>query len=87
VTERPRTTSHAPSSTASEPTDRRTLEASFHAAIVKTYERARDEANYSAGLLLRMVTEKGGLATARQLLHNPAVPTDSRPCGSGVAWT
>ncbi|WP_199733531.1 AAA domain-containing protein [Micromonospora sp. BL4] len=49
------------------------LEAVFHAAMVKTYERARDEANYNAGLLLRMVTAKGGLATARQLLANPAV--------------
>lgn len=51
----------------------RELEAVFHAAMVKTYERARDEANYNAGLLLRMVTAKGGLATARQLLANPAV--------------
>ncbi|MEU4550753.1 AAA domain-containing protein [Micromonospora violae] len=51
----------------------RELEASFHTAMVRTYERARDEANYNAGLLLRMVTAKGGLATARQLLANPAV--------------
>ncbi|MFY1598359.1 AAA domain-containing protein [Micromonospora sp. WMMD737] len=53
--------------------DRRALEAAFHEAMVRTYERARDEANYHAGLLLRMVTEKGGLATARQLLHHPLV--------------
>ncbi|MEH0972202.1 AAA domain-containing protein [Micromonospora sp. CPCC 205546] len=53
--------------------DRRALEAAFHEAMVRTYERARDEANYHAHLLLRMVTEKGGLATARQLLHHPLV--------------
>lgn len=53
--------------------DRRALEAAFHKAMVRIYERARDEANYHAGLLLKMVTEQGGLATARQLLHNPVV--------------
>ncbi|SCF41544.1 Protein of unknown function [Micromonospora purpureochromogenes] len=54
-------------------TDRQPLERAFHQAMVRSYERARDEANYHAGLLLRMITEKGGLATARQLLRNPAV--------------
>ncbi|MBQ1074706.1 AAA family ATPase [Micromonospora sp. C31] len=53
--------------------DRRALEAAFHDAMVRTYERARNEANYHASLLLRMVTEKGGLATARQLLQHPVV--------------
>ncbi|MFE9205651.1 AAA domain-containing protein [Micromonospora sp. NPDC007230] len=53
--------------------DRRVLEAAFHEAMVRSYERARDEANYHAALFLRMLTEKGGLATARQLLHNPGV--------------
>ncbi|MEH0980889.1 AAA domain-containing protein [Micromonospora sp. CPCC 205556] len=56
-----------------ETADRRALEAAFHEAMVRTYERARDEAHYHAALLLRMVTEKGGLATARQLLHHPVV--------------
>ncbi|SCG43418.1 AAA domain-containing protein [Micromonospora halophytica] len=54
-------------------TDRRALEAAFHHAMVRVYERARDEAHYQATLFLRMVTEKGGLATARQLLHHPVV--------------
>ncbi|MGC5020344.1 AAA domain-containing protein [Micromonospora sp. DT47] len=69
VTGRP-SAGQAPSG--SEP-EGRELEASFHAAMVRTYERARDEANYNAGVLLRMVTAKGGLATARQLLANPSV--------------
>ncbi|MFI2712101.1 AAA domain-containing protein [Micromonospora sp. NPDC018662] len=56
-----------------EAADRRALETAFHEAMVRTYERARDEAHYNATLLLRMVTEKGGLATARQLLHHPVV--------------
>ncbi|ASW54751.1 AAA domain-containing protein [Plantactinospora sp. KBS50] len=56
-----------------EPLDQQRLERAFHQAMVRIYERARDEANYHPTLLLRMITEKGGLATARQLLRNSAV--------------
>jgi hypothetical protein len=35
--------------------------------MVRVYEQARDEAGYNATLFLRMITEQGGLATARQL--------------------
>ncbi|MET8356364.1 hypothetical protein [Micromonospora sp. NPDC005171] len=62
-----------PDEAETETADRRALEAAFHEAMVRTYERARDEAQYHAALLLRMVTDKGGLATARQLLHHPVV--------------
>ncbi|MCI4064495.1 AAA domain-containing protein [Micromonospora sp. R77] len=62
-----------PDEAESETADRRALEAAFHDAMVRTYERARDEAHYHAALLLRLVTDKGGLATARQLLHHPVV--------------
>ncbi|WP_146766445.1 hypothetical protein [Micromonospora saelicesensis] len=62
-----------PDEAETETADRRALEAAFHEAMVRTYERARDEAHYHAALLLRMVTEKGGLATAWQLLHHPVV--------------
>jgi hypothetical protein len=37
--------------------------------MVRVYEQARDEAGYNATLFLRMITEQGGLATARQLLR------------------
>lgn len=53
--------------------DRRSLEATFHREMVRACQRARDEVGYQPGLLLRLVTEKGGLASARQLLHSPAV--------------
>ncbi|MFU8870412.1 AAA domain-containing protein [Micromonospora sp. SL4-19] len=49
------------------------LERAFHQAMVRILVRARDEANYNPTLLLRMVTEMGGLAAARQLLRNPVV--------------
>lgn len=45
----------------------------FHRAMVSVYERARDEAGYNATRFLQMVAERGGLETARQLLHAPAV--------------
>lgn len=63
------------------------LEAAFHEAMVRTYERAQDEARYNATLLLRMVTEKGGLATARQLLQHPVVSDGFTACGSEGGWT
>lgn len=34
------------------------------------YARAKREAGYNATYFLRMLTEQGGLATARTLLHN-----------------
>ncbi|SCL53627.1 Part of AAA domain-containing protein [Micromonospora citrea] len=49
------------------------LERAFHQAMVRILVRARDEANYNPTLLLRMVTEMGGLVAARRLLHNPVV--------------
>ncbi|SCG67761.1 AAA domain-containing protein [Micromonospora coxensis] len=49
------------------------LERAFHQAMVRILVRARDEANCNPTLLLRMVTEMGGLAAARRLLHNPVV--------------
>ncbi len=41
--------------------------------MVDVYRKARSEAGYNATLFLRMVTDHGGLAAARQLLHAPAV--------------
>ncbi|MET8909197.1 hypothetical protein [Micromonospora sp. NPDC004551] len=49
------------------------LEALFHREMVRICQRSRDEAGYHPGLLLRLVTEKGGLATAQQLLRSPLV--------------
>ncbi|APU16133.1 GmrSD restriction endonuclease domain-containing protein [Actinoalloteichus fjordicus] len=47
--------------------------ADFDAAIRRLYERARSEAGYHASHLLRMISEYGGVATARKILRAPAV--------------
>lgn len=44
-------------------------EAAFHAAMVDVYRRAKNEVGYHATIFLRMVSERGGVAAARQLLH------------------
>ncbi|HZO64325.1 MAG TPA: DUF262 domain-containing protein [Kribbellaceae bacterium] len=49
------------------------LERVFHDAMVDIYHRARREANYTATYFIQMVSELGGLAAARQLLHASAV--------------
>jgi len=47
------------------------LEQAFNQAMVRILVRARDEVNFKAVPLLRMVTEIGGLRTARHLIRNP----------------
>lgn len=49
------------------------LELDFHEAMVDLYRRAKAEAGYNATRFLTMVTERGGLETARYLIHAPAV--------------
>ena len=41
----------------------------FHLAMVDLYKRAKAEAGYNAGYFLGMVSDIGGLETARYLLH------------------
>ena len=54
-------------------TDSPTLERRFHGAMVEIYRRAKDEVGYVAARFLQMVSEQGGVATARQLLATAAV--------------
>ena len=49
------------------------LERSFHQAMVGVYERAKTEAAYTASRFIQMVSEHGGLETARQLLASDKV--------------
>src|SRR5687767_6850060 len=49
------------------------IEADFNEAMLDIYRRAKSEANYEARIFLRMVVERGGLETARYLLHAPKV--------------
>lgn len=44
------------------------LERRFHRAMIAIYETAKRELGYNATFFLRMLSEQGGLATARQLI-------------------
>jgi hypothetical protein len=46
-------------------------ERAFHTAMVEVFRRAKAEAGYSATIFIQMVSQNGGLAAARQLLHAP----------------
>ena len=48
-------------------------EVKFTEAMLDVYRRAKSEANYEARIFLSMVVERGGLETARYLLHAPKV--------------
>ncbi|UGY27320.1 hypothetical protein HU675_0011475 [Bradyrhizobium septentrionale] len=47
----------------------------FDAAMFDIYRRAKAEAGYNATLFLRMLSDKGGVETARQLI-NSTKPSD-----------
>jgi hypothetical protein len=49
------------------------LETRFHDAMLDIYRRAKAEAGYNAMRFLGMVSERGGIETARYLLHAPKV--------------
>ncbi|MET8046574.1 hypothetical protein ABZU75_03165 [Streptosporangium sp. NPDC005286] len=49
------------------------MDVEFNEAMRSVYDRARAEANYHATYFLSMLAEHGSLATARKLLHAPAV--------------
>ena len=47
----------------------------FDQAMFNIYRRAKDEAGYSATLFLGMLSDRGGLATAKTLINSPK-PSD-----------
>jgi hypothetical protein len=47
------------------------LEAAFDRAMMDIYVRAKSEANYTASIFHRMLCERGGVATAKQLINDP----------------
>jgi len=51
------------------------VERRFHRAMITIYETAKRELGYNATRFLQMVSEHGGLVTARQLLWSDA-PSD-----------
>ncbi|MEV4224743.1 hypothetical protein [Nonomuraea sp. NPDC049725] len=58
------------------------LERRFHRAMVGIYETAKRELGYNATRFLQMLSERGGVETARQLLRADA-PSD----GFTTLWT
>lgn len=51
------------------------LESKFEAAMFEVYRRAKQEAGYNASIFLQMLSDRGGLATAKQLI-NAQRPSD-----------
>jgi hypothetical protein len=51
------------------------LEAQFEQAMFNIYRRAKTEAKYNATMFLRLVTNQGGIDTARYLI-NQTKPSD-----------
>jgi hypothetical protein len=49
------------------------LEGQFHEEMLNIYRRAKSEAGYPASIFLKMVVERGGLETAKYLLHTSDV--------------
>ncbi len=55
--------------------NRTALEQAINAAMFDIYRKAKEEANYTASIFLKMVSTRGGLDTARTLI-NAAKPSD-----------
>jgi hypothetical protein len=53
--------------------DRSRVEADFDLAMMEIYIRAKSEANYSASVFHRMLSERRGLATAKALINASTV--------------
>ncbi len=51
------------------------LEKDFDTAMMNVYLRAKTEVNYTASLFHYMLSEHGGVETARRLIHRPT-PSD-----------
>lgn len=45
----------------------------FEGAMFDIYRRAKAEAGYNATIFLRMISDQGGLATAKYLINSPKV--------------
>jgi hypothetical protein len=51
----------------------RNILAQFDGAMFDIYRRAKSEAGYNATIFLQMLTERGGLDTAKYLINSPKV--------------
>jgi hypothetical protein len=51
------------------------LEERFHGEMINLYNRTLDEVKYNATYFLRMLSEKGGIGTARYLIRAKDTPS------------
>jgi hypothetical protein len=54
-------------------TTREELISQFDEAMLNIHKRSWDELHYPATIFFQMLTDHGGLQTARKLIHNPNV--------------
>jgi hypothetical protein len=47
------------------------LKAEFGKVMFEIYKKAKSEAKYNATIFLQMITDRGGLATAKLLINSP----------------
>lgn len=73
ASEAPAPKDHVAAPAQSKNVDSTNREAAFHEAMLEIYERAKTECHYNASRFLQMVVERGGLGTARYLLHAPGL--------------
>ena len=45
----------------------------FDGAMFEIYQRAKSEASYNATIFFRMLSDRGGLSTAKYLINSPKV--------------
>ena len=45
----------------------------FHKEMLNIYKKAKSQCGYNARIFLPMVVDKGGLQTAKDLLHDPSI--------------
>jgi hypothetical protein len=63
------------------------LESRFDEEMFLIYERAKTECGYHATRFLNMLHERGGVHTAKYLLHAPTLSDGSPLSGSAIDWT
>ena len=51
-----------------------TMSKHFDVAMFEIYQRAKSEAGYNANIFLKMLSDRGGLDTAKYLINSPKNP-------------
>ena len=57
------------------------IEQRFTQRMFEIYRQAKEQAGYTASIFLGMISDNGGLITAKQLINSPR-PSDGYECSS-----